>query len=373
LVRRGSESLVSVDILNLDRDIALIKKRRGNVIGIASEEPPITRIPLESPVLMRITSGGIPLGRITRIFGGPSSGKTLASYGIINAAHNLRSSDYPIGLECCYYDIEQQFSVDFAKSLGIATDRLIRWDGQIIEDVATEMEKLLGSIHVHVLDSISEALPMDRFKHDPSEWGGINLKIRSWEKAWEYIMRKMDKSENAIIAISHVTKTGNDRKSEKALDGKEIEHLSGLSIQMKQTKWLYYDEEGFLQTEDKLKEKGILGIAGQREADGQEIVVRVTKSRVCKPFRIGHMRLDLNTFKFDHTFELMEGAEYFDKWGNVAHRSGQPAIAHRAAKQGGWVTLPSGEKIQGERALRQIIEADKDLQNLIRRAMLAGQ
>jgi hypothetical protein len=84
------------------------------------------------------------------------------------------------------------------------------------------------------------------------------------------------------------------------------------------------------------------------------------------------MRLDLHTYKFDHTFEFMQGAEYFDKMGGIAHRSGQPAIAHRAAKQGGWVTLPEGEKLQGERALRQRIEQDKDLQRLIRRAMLAG-
>lgn len=362
---------MTVDISNLDRDIALIKKRRGNVIGKASDEPPITRIPLESPVLMRITSGGIPLGAVTRLWGGPSSGKTLLSYDIIKAAHNLRSSDYPIGLESCYYDIEGQYSREFTEELDLDNERLLLREGDVIEDIAFEMQTLLQSVHVHVLDSCSEAKPQDRLNKHPGDWD-VNLNIRVWEKAWQYISNKMDKRDNAIIAISHISKTGPERKSEKPLDGKEIEHLSRLTIQMKQTKWLYYDEEGMLQTEDKLKEKGIMGIAGQREADGQEIVVRVNKSRVCKPFRIGIMRLDLNTHKFDHTFELMQGAEYYDKWGNLAHRSGQPAIAHRATKQGGWVTLPGGEKVQGERALRQIIEADKDLQTLIRRAMLAG-
>jgi hypothetical protein len=84
------------------------------------------------------------------------------------------------------------------------------------------------------------------------------------------------------------------------------------------------------------------------------------------------LRFDLNTFKFDYVFELMQGAEYYDKDGNIAHRSGTPAIAHRQAKQGGWVTLPDNTKIQGERALRQMIDADKDLARLIRSAMLAG-
>src|ERR1700722_2956882 len=342
-----------VMIENLERDIALIK-----------------RIPLESPALMRISSGGIPLGAVTRLWGGPSSGKTLLSYGIIKAAHDLKTETFPNGLECCYHDIEQQFSLEFARDLGLDTSRLIRQEGDIIEDIAFELQTLLKSIHLHVLDSCSEAKPQDRLNKHPGDWD-VGLKIRVWEKAWEYISNSMDKQENAIIAIDHASKNFTT-KSEKALGGKEIEHLSRLSIQLKQTKWLYYDEEGMLQTEDKLKEKGILGIAGSREADGQEIVVRVNKSRVCKPFRVAHMRLDLNTHKFDHTFELMQGAEHFDKDGRVAHRSGTPAIAHRATKQGGWVTLPDGTKLQGERALRQMIDADKDLQRLIRRAMLMG-
>lgn len=363
--------MCAVDISNLDRDIALIKKRRGNVIGKASEEPVIKRIPLESPAMMRITSGGIPIGAITRLWGGPSSGKTLMSYDVIKAAHNLRSPDYPVGLECCYYDIESQFSKEFTEALGIDNDRLILREGDIIEDIAMEMQTLLGSVHVHILDSCSEGKPVDRLNKNPGDWD-VGLKIRVWEKAWEYISNKMDKRENAIIAIDHASKNFTT-KSEKALGGKEIEHLSRLSIQMKQTKWLYYDDEGLLQTEDKLKEKGILGIAGSREADGQEIVVRVNKSRVCKPFRVGHMRLDLNTFKFDHTFELMQAAEYFDKHGNIAHKSGTAAIAARGqSKQGGWVTLPDGNKVQGERALRQMIDADKDLAQLIRTAMLRG-
>ena len=99
----------------------------------------------------------------------------------------------------------------------------------------------------------------------------------------------------------------------------------------------------------------------------------MNKSRVCKPFRVANLRFDLNKFKFDYTYELMQGAEYYDKEGNIAHRSGTPAIADRGkSKQGGWVTLPDGNKVQGERALRQLIDTDKDLARLIRKAMLAG-
>lgn len=363
--------MCSVCVENLERDIALIRKNRGKTaIQTGAEQPPVNKIPLDSPALMRITSGGIPLGRVTRVWGPPGGGKSRIAYLIAKAAQELRAPNFPVGLVVCWHDIEKIFSVEYAKFVGMNVNTLLIREGDIIEDIARELQLLLGSVHVHVLDSVSEAKPQDRLNKDAGDWD-VGLKIRVWEKAFEYIMNAFDKNDNAIIQIDHATKNF-QTKSEKPLGGKEMEHQSGLNLQVKQTKWLYYDDEGMLQTEDKLKEKGIIGIAGTKEADGQEIVINVSRSRVCRPFRKAHLRLDLHTHQFDHTFELMEAAEYFDRWGKVAHRSGTPAIAHRAAKQGGWVTLPDGTKVQGERALRQIIDADKDLQTLIRRAMLVG-
>lgn len=353
-----------VDVSNLDRDMAVIRKRRGTKAIInGDEEPAVTRIPLDSPGLMRITSGGIPLGRMTRLWGGPMSGKSLFGWEIIKQAQKL-------DLGTCYWDIEKQYSKEFTEYLGVDVKKMKREDAEIIEDIAREIQLLLGSIHVHILDSCSEGKPQDRIGKDPGDWD-VGLKVRVWEKAWEYIMNALDKQDNAVIAIDHASKDFTT-KSEKPLGGKEIEHHSSLSVHFKRTKWLYYDDEYMLQTEDKLKEKGIMGIAGQKEADGQEIVVRISKGRVCRAGRVANLRLDLNTFKFDHTFEFMQGAEYFDKYGNVAHRAGTPAIAARESKQGGWALLPDGSKIQGERKLRKRIEEDVDLQRMIRKAMLSG-
>ena len=84
------------------------------------------------------------------------------------------------------------------------------------------------------------------------------------------------------------------------------------------------------------------------------------------------MRYDFHTYQYDHTFELMEGALYFDKNGGIAHRTKQPAIAQRASAKGGWHTLPDGTKVQGERQLRQLIDADEQLRNMIYKAMMMG-
>ena len=359
-------------IENLERDIAVIRKRRKNndVIHKGSEQQPTDKIPFDSPALQRITSGGIPLGRMTRFWGGPSSGKTIVALMVLKSAQRVRTKRFPAGLLCAYHNIEKQYDPVLTKNLGVNTDLLQVLESTIIEDVVSECQLLLGSVHVHVLDSTSSAVPQDRLTKDPGDWD-VGLDVRVWIKGLDYLLTSMDKDENSIIYISHASRNF-QTKSEKALGGKEMEHESSMTLQFKRNKWLYYDEDGMLQTEDKLKEKGILGIGGQKEADGQEIVVVVDKSRVCRPFRKANLRLDLNTLKFDHTFELMQAAEYYDKWGNIAHRSGTVPIAHKKEAKGGWATLPDGTKLQGERALRQRIDEDKELQDMIRKAMLAG-
>jgi RecA/RadA recombinase len=354
-----------VDISNLERDINIIKKRRGvDTIHYGDAFPPVEKIPFDSPALQRITSGGIPRGRMVRLWGGPSSAKTVCSYLILKSSQEMN-------LKTAYHNIEKQYDPVLVKNLGVNIEDLLILESTIIEDVVRECQLLLNSVHVHVIDSTSSAVPQDRLNKDPGDWD-VGLDARVWIKGLDYLLTAMDKDENTIIYISHAS-TNFQTKSEKPLGGKEMEHESSMTLHFKRNKWLYYDDEEMLQTEDKLKEKGILGIGGQKEADGQEIVVIVDKSRVCRALRKANMRLDLNTMKFDYTFELMQGAEYFDKYGNIAHRAHTPAIADSGGvKKGGWVSLPNGEKIQGQRALRQRIDEDIELQKLIRKAMLSG-
>lgn len=361
-----------VEVENLDRDLAAIRKKYGSkdVVHLGSEQPPVDRIPLVSPAMMRITSGGIPLGRFSRFWGGPSSAKSLMAWEVVKAAQNLRNIKFLSGLKTVYYNIEKQYDSIFTSKLGVDTDAMLVVETDIIEDLTEQTQTLLGSNHLHVWDSRSEAVPQDRLAKDPGDWD-VNLEARVWKKCMGYVHNALDKDENAIIMIDHESENMKTH-STKALGGRNPEHKSSLSIHFKKTKWLYYDEDGLLTTEDKLKEKGIMGIGGQKEADGQEIIVEVNKSRVCRPLRKANMRLDLHTFKFDHTFELMDAAMYFDKQGNIAHHVKQPAIAQKSGEKSSWYSLPEGRKVQGERQLRQLIDADEELSDIIRTAMLAG-
>ncbi len=374
---------MTIDPSLLSRDIEIIKQKRGaDIFQKADEQLPIERIPIPYPTLMRITSGGIPIGCVTRLYGGTSSGKTLLAYDMIAAAQQLRSKRFPNGISCCYWNIEQQFDVQHVQNRGIDISKLYVHHARVIEDIAESMELLLSSIHLHVLDSASFASSVDELAAKPGDWlPGIHS--RAWKKAINRIHSRMDREESTLIVIDHVDGgggIGGSKRGEQPLSGKRMEYRSDLSIQLSRGAWLFYDEHGELVTDEKLKEKSKYGVgaAGLKEADGQEVSVRVPKARVCRPHRAGKMRLDLHTMHFDTAFELAEHAKFLDVDGNPAHRSGKHAIV---PSNSSWFALPKrvdGEwiwdqsrRVQGERKVRDEIAQDPELQELILQAMLS--
>lgn len=364
----------------------IIRARRGpDSIRMANEVQSLERIPIPFPTLMRITSGGIPCGRVTRIHGNPSSGKTQIAYWIIAVAQAYRSARFPDGLKCCYWNIEGQFVEEYAASIGINTSELVIQEGDIIEDIAGELELLLASIHLHVIDSASFASPKDEIAGKPHDWSPRALHARAWKQAISKIHHRMDKDHNILIVIDHETE---DMKGHtEPLSGKRMAYRSDLSIQMSRGAWLFYDQHGELVNNDELKEKTKfgLGAAGTKEADGSEVTVRIPKSRVCRPLRTGKMRLDLNTMRFDTAFELAEHAKFMDINGQPAHRTG---LAPLAPASGTWYWLPGWVedkrrktqgwswdekdviKAHGKRGLCTAIRQDERLQEFILSVMM---
>lgn len=330
-----------IDTSLFDRDMEIIRQRRGpDAIRMANQTQALERIPLLDPMfptIMRITSGGIPCGRVVRIHGSPSAGKTQLAYWIIRAAQRYRSARFPDGLKCCYWNIEGQFVEQYAAEIGIDTSVLALEEGDIIEDIAGELELLLTSIHLHVIDSASFASPRDELSIDPQKEPARALHARAWKRAISRIHHRMDKDHNIVIVIDHETEDMQGHTQ--PLSGKRMAYRSDLSIQMSRGAWLFYDQHGELVSNDVLKEKTKfgLGAAGTKEADGSEVTVRVPKSRVCRPLRTGKMRLDLNTMRFDTAFELAEHARFMDTNGQPAHRTGLPPIA---PANGTWYQLP---------------------------------
>jgi RecA/RadA recombinase len=359
-----------VDASLLEKDMKVIRDRRGDdAIHNGNHIHHVIKLPIPSPGLMRITGGGVPIGRMTRLWGGPSSGKSLIGWMIISAAQKYLTEALPIGMEATYWNVEKQYDPIFTKDRGVDTERMMVEEATIIEDIAGEMEILMRSCHLHVLDSASFAVCRDELASDADQWFRA-LDARAWKRAINRIHNAMDKEENMLVCIDHA---GTDQVtgSEHALGAKRLEFKSDLSMHFKTGAWLFYDDWGHLEKNDKLKDKTKNGVgpAGTKEADGVEIVVRVNKSRVCRPFRSARLRLDINTFEFDTIFELIDAAKFFDAQGGVALRTKEDPIAIKA---GSWYTFPNGEKVQGDRGIRTLISSNPDLKALVESAMMAG-
>jgi RecA/RadA recombinase len=363
-----------VDISTLDSDLALIRDRREESVRRGDEAIPVDRVPLPSPSLMRITSGGIPLGRITRLWGDPGTGKTLLSLMIIAACQQLRTARFPAGLETAYWNVEGVWDDNHGKRIGVDTKRMLLEEIILIEDIARELEILLKSCHAHVIDSASAAICIDELATDAEDWTRA-IDARAWKRAIRRIDNAMDHDENIVVFIDHSSRD-QTTKREYALGGKSLEYRSSMSLHFKKGGWLYYHpERGYLEKDEKIAGETGKALSGVKpEPDGVEVFINVNKSRVCRPHRSATLRLDLNTFRFDTDFELMSAATFFDADGNQAHRSRQPAIAQRTGAKSAWYTILGNDKdkVQGEPAIRRRINEDEELAATIERAMLAG-
>lgn len=355
-----------IDPSLLDEDLKILRKKYGDsTVHKGSEQPEIRRLELASPALNRVMGGGIPFGRFTRLWGGPSGGKSHAAWLVALAAQQA-------GMTPAYWNIEKQYDELHCRvHLGIDTERLFIGEVSTIEDLTEEMELLMRSVQCHIVDSCSFATSREELAADVGDWQRA-LDARVWKKSIRRLTARIDPNEHIIVLISHA---GRDMMTgfEHPKDGGALEFASSMSLHFSRGAHLYYHpESALLEKADKIK--GDVGISpsGQKEYDGFEVSVKCAKSRVCRPGRVAKMRLDMNTFQFDTSFELFDAATFFDLQGEPAHRSKRPPIVQKTGERSSWFMLPDGERLQGERKVRMRLLEDAELAALVRQSMLAG-
>lgn len=104
---------------------------------------------------------GIPGGTIMEILAEPSSGKSTLSLDFIaQNQHHVKKVEVKIGkrskiINAVYLDFERSFDTEYAKRLGVATDKLLVIRKHWAEDAFDIVEKLLSEgIQLYVIDSI---------------------------------------------------------------------------------------------------------------------------------------------------------------------------------------------------------------------------
>jgi recombination protein RecA len=160
-------------------------------LGDAGAMEPIAAIPTGSLALDLATGiGGYPRGRVVEVYGPESSGKTtLALHAIAEAQRN--------GGVCAFIDAEHAIDVNYARALGVDTDKLLVSQPDTGEQALDICDMLVrsGAIDLVVVDSVAALTPRAEIEGDMGD-SHVGLQARLMSQA----LRK-------LTAIAHRTGT----------------------------------------------------------------------------------------------------------------------------------------------------------------------
>jgi recombination protein RecA len=135
-----------------------LRKRLSNATNVEVIKQKTPSISLNNAL-----KGGFAYGRQVLIWGNKSAGKSSFCLQMIGEAQKE-------GKLCAWIDAEQSFDPEWAKKLGVDTDKLVYSAAKTINDmvdVATQLMK--AKIDIIIVDSISALLPAIYFEKDSDE------------------------------------------------------------------------------------------------------------------------------------------------------------------------------------------------------------
>ena len=140
------------------------QKKHGKTIGgIGVEMPETPRLPLDILPFDLATGGGVPLNRLTIIYGPESSGKTNLALKAV-ASYQKR---YP-GKACVYIDVEQSLTSEWASKLGVDVKKLAHirpTHGEAVVDLVNEL-LYADDCGLIVIDSVAAIVTMPELEKD---------------------------------------------------------------------------------------------------------------------------------------------------------------------------------------------------------------
>ena len=175
--------------------VASVEKQFGKgaimALGDDGAAEPVNTIGTGSLALDLATGvGGYPRGRVIEIYGPESSGKTtLALHAIAQAQRN--------GGVCAFIDAEHAIDINYARVIGVETDKLLVSQPDTGEQALDICEMLVrsGAIDLIVVDSVAALTPRAELE---GEMGDSHMGLQA---------RLMSQALRKLAGISHRTDT----------------------------------------------------------------------------------------------------------------------------------------------------------------------
>lgn len=247
----------------LGEAIAEVNKRfgKGSLMPLnqSTASEPVEAISTGNSKIDAITGiGGVPRGRVTEIFGPESGGKTTLTLQIIAQAQKTGVA--------VFIDAENALDMEYARALGVDTDRLLVSQPDTGEDALEIAQTMIrsGMVSIVVVDSVAALVPRAELEGDMGD-AQMGLQARLMSQAMRKLNGSVKTTNTALVFINQVRDKlgvmfGNP---ETTTGGRALKFYSSLRIDVRR-------------------------IAQKKKGDqviGNEVKVKIAKNKMSAPFR----------------------------------------------------------------------------------------
>ena len=336
------------------------------------------KIPFSSPRANYMLYGGIPRGRIVEFAGEENGGKTTTALDIVANAQKLFQEEWENEIteleaidkkkkeqqarldylkargpkQVVYADCENTLDEDWARNLGVDTDKmvLLKPQSQTAEQIFEMLLQMMETDEVGlvVIDSLGVMLSAQAYEKTMEEktYGGIAAALTLFSKKAELLCNKYNCT---LIGINQMRENMNSPYGGMiTTGGKGWKH--NCSVRLMFQKGSYIDERG-----NELKRSA-------ETPAGNQVLINIAKTKACKPDRrVGYYTLNYET-GIDKIADTIE----------VALKYG---IIYQAGAWFNFVDIETGEiitdeegeviKVQGKPNLIEYLQNDPHLYNEI--------
>jgi len=219
------------------------KDMKDNVLFIGDQwqQPEITRISTGSLYLDWATNGGIPMARLTEIFGNESVGKSALAAKIISEAQRKK-------MTCVWIDAENSYDPKWMEKLGIDVSQLIVSQLGESESGFDLLFKLvsLGSprspeykgiepIDLIVADSLAAFAPMAVTDHDMQSHMAVDARVNNLG-----FKRINARNRHAAVVIINQNRSsiGGPRPTDFQPGGRGLKYYASMRLEVRGGEWI---------------------------------------------------------------------------------------------------------------------------------------
>lgn len=331
---------------------AIIKNYGEGAMHKAADSLPFNRVPFFEPQLNYATQGGIPFGRFTSLYGSPNAGKSRIALELIAQAQQLPGSaevylipriayhsaliddtslrddvrtkheataenldrelswlrqEFPHGADAIWYNAEVQFDPIFAEELGVDNSRLEIRESTTIEEIVETMGDFYPHVPLHVIDSTTNCSSLISQAQDVGK-SSYGREALQWKECLKRSMPAWDRNRNIAIMI-HQMSSNQRTGGQQSTASKYMGFMTRMALRFDHGKFLWLKDGVLVPEKSDGADKA--SMAGQAEADGREVFVKVEKSTAGRPGRVAGLQWSYKQEEFVSVHEMAASGIYY--------------------------------------------------------------